>query len=48
VWYRASGNGGASFGDYFQLAVDDRGGTQAAWGESSSYAGPGNIWLAHS
>jgi hypothetical protein len=73
VWYRASGNGGVSFGaetrvsgyvpgysyltasgfglpygDYFQLAVDDRGGTQAAWGESSSYAGPGNIWLAHS
>ena len=35
------------YGDYMQLAVDAAGLTQAAWGEGPSYAGPGNIWLAH-
>jgi hypothetical protein len=39
---------GLPYGDYFQMDVDDRGGTQIAWGESSSYAGPGNIWVSHS
>ena len=38
---------GLPYGDYFQMAVDDRGSTQLAWGESGSYAGPGNIWTAH-
>lgn len=37
---------GLPYGDYFQMAVDDRGGTQLAWGESGSYAGPGTIWTA--
>jgi hypothetical protein len=46
--YLTTSGFGLPYGDYFQLAVDDRGGTQAAWGESSGYAGPGNIWLAHS
>jgi hypothetical protein len=39
---------GLPYGDYFQLAVDNAGGTQIAWGEAGSYAGPGNIWTAHS
>ena len=39
---------GLPYGDYFQLAVDNAGGTQIAWGEAASYAGPGNIWTAHS
>ncbi|HEU5438280.1 MAG TPA: sialidase family protein [Ktedonobacterales bacterium] len=39
---------GLPYGDYFQMAVDSSGATQIAWGESNSYAGPGNIWTAHS
>jgi BNR repeat-like domain len=39
---------GLPYGDYFQLTVDNAGGTQIAWGEAGSYAGPGNIWTAHS
>ncbi len=39
---------GLPYGDYFQMEVDDAGGTQIAWGESGSYAGPGNIWVSHS
>ncbi|HEY7122310.1 MAG TPA: sialidase family protein [Ktedonobacterales bacterium] len=34
------------YGDYFQMAVDNQGHTQIAWGEGSG-AGPGNIWTAH-
>jgi hypothetical protein len=73
LYYRASGNGGASwspesqvssqvpgysystangfglpYGDYFQMAIDSAGATQIGWGEGPSYAGPGNIWTAHS
>jgi hypothetical protein len=72
VFYRASTNGGASFGDevslstfvpgysysttngfqfpygdYFQMAVDCCGATHAAFGESSAYKAPGNIWLVN-
>jgi hypothetical protein len=39
---------GMPYGDYFQMAVDDAGNTQAAWGEAGSYSGPGNIWTASS
>ena len=39
---------GSPYGDYFNMAVDNRGGTQIAWGEGASYSGPGNIWTAHS
>ena len=39
---------GLPYGDYFDMSVDDRGGTQIAWGEAGSYAGPGNIWASHS
>jgi hypothetical protein len=38
---------GIPYSDYFQLAIDNAGTTQVAWGESSSYAGPGNFWTAH-
>jgi len=34
------------YGDYFELAVDSAGATQAIWGEGPSYAGPGNVWYA--
>ncbi len=39
---------GLPYGDYFEMSVDNRGGTQIAWGEAGSYAGPGNIWTSHS
>jgi BNR repeat-like domain len=73
LFYRSSGNGGASwspesqvssqvpgynysgangfalpYGDYFQIAIDSTGATQIGWGEGPGYAGPGNIWTAHS
>lgn len=46
--YLTANGFGLPYGDYFQMAVDSSGGTQIAWGESSSYAGPGNIWTAYS
>ncbi len=38
---------GSPYGDYFSMVVDDANNTQAAFGEGPSYAGPGNIWVAH-
>lgn len=38
---------GLPYGDYFEMGVDNANSTQIVWGESSSYAGPGNIWTAH-
>jgi hypothetical protein len=35
------------YGDYFQMTVDGHDRTQMAFGEGPSYAGPGNIWVAH-
>ena len=32
------------FGDYFELDIDDRGRTQAVWGEGFNYDSPGSIW----
>jgi len=32
------------FGDYFALAVDSDGNTQAVWGEGQDYKSPGSIW----
>jgi hypothetical protein len=32
------------FGDYFGLAIDSAGATQAVWGEGSNYKAPGSIW----
>jgi hypothetical protein len=45
--YIAPAGFGLPYGDYFQMAVDDHGSTQLAWGEAGGYAGPGNIWAAH-
>jgi hypothetical protein len=45
--YITSSGFGLPYGDYFQMAVDNSGSTQIAWGEANSYAGPGNIWTAH-
>lgn len=32
------------FGDYFGLAIDSDGATQAVWGEGQDYKSPGSIW----
>lgn len=45
--YLTSAGFGLPYGDYFQMAIDSAGKTQIGWGESSSYAGPGNIWVSH-
>lgn len=45
--YLTSAGFGLPYGDYFQMAIDATGATQIGWGESDSYAGPGNIWTAH-
>jgi hypothetical protein len=34
------------FGDYFGLAIDSDGATQAVWGEGRNYKAPGSIWYA--
>jgi BNR repeat-like domain len=36
------------YGDYFEIDIDGAGRTHALWGEGASYAGPGNVWYAHS
>jgi hypothetical protein len=32
------------FGDYYEMAIDDRGNTHAVWGEGYNYDSPGSIW----
>jgi hypothetical protein len=34
------------FGDYFGLAIDSEGTTQAVWGEGRNYKSPGSIWYS--
>ena len=34
------------FGDYFGLAIDNRGDTHIVWGEGLNYQSPGSIWHA--
>jgi hypothetical protein len=34
------------FGDYFGLAIDNRGDTHMVWGEGLNYQSPGSIWHA--
>ncbi|MGH9513483.1 MAG: sialidase family protein [Terriglobales bacterium] len=34
------------FGDYFQIAIDNMGQTQAVWGEGQNYRSPGSIWYS--
>jgi len=35
------------FGDYFEMDIDNRGDTQAVWGEGLTYESPGSIWYTH-
>lgn len=44
--YIQAGGFAYPFGDYFELAIDDRGTTQAVWGEGLNYDAPGSIWYA--
>lgn len=34
------------FGDYFSIAIDNLGNTQAVWGEGRNYKSPGSIWYS--
>ena len=45
--YLTANGFGLLYGDYFEMDVDSANGTQIVWGESSRYAGPGNIWATH-
>lgn len=45
--YLTASGFGLPYGDYFEMDVDSANSTQLVWGESGSYAGPGNIWTAH-
>ena len=35
------------FGDYFEMAIDDQGRTQAVWGEGLNFRTPGSIWYGN-
>jgi hypothetical protein len=35
------------FGDYFGIAIDSEGATQAVWGEGRNYKSPGSIWYTY-
>lgn len=35
------------FGDYFEVAIDSNGRTQAVWGEGSNFRTPGSIWYSN-
>jgi hypothetical protein len=35
------------FGDYFQVAIDSQGHTQAVWGEGLNFRTPGSIWYSN-
>ncbi len=35
------------FGDYFSIAIDNAGNTQAVWGEGRNYKSPGSIWYSY-
>ena len=35
------------FGDYFEMDIDNRGDTQAVWGEGLTYESPGSIWYSN-
>ncbi len=34
------------FGDYFEIAIDNEGHTQAIWGEGLNFRSPGSIWYS--
>ena len=35
------------FGDYFEMGIDNHGGTQVVWGEGLTYESPGSIWYSN-
>jgi len=35
------------FGDYFGIGIDNKGRTQAVWGEGLNFRSPGSIWYSH-
>lgn len=35
------------FGDYYEMAIDDRGDSHLIWGEGLNWDSPGSIWYAH-
>jgi hypothetical protein len=35
------------FGDYFGIGIDNKGRTQAVWGEGLNFRSPGAIWYSH-
>jgi BNR repeat-like domain len=37
---------GFPFGDYYEIAIDDRGDSQLIWGEGLNWDSPGSIWYA--
>ena len=43
--YKAPAGFGEVYGDYGELAITSRGKAVAAWGEGSSYLGPGGVWV---
>ena len=34
------------FGEYYEMAIDDRGNSQFIWGEGLNWLSPGSIWYA--
>lgn len=44
--YISPGGFSFPFGDYFQMAIDDMGRTQAVWGEGLNWSTPGSIWYS--
>jgi Neuraminidase (sialidase) len=44
--YQAANGFDFTYGDYYGLARDPRGGIHAAWGEGPDYIGPGNVFYA--
>jgi hypothetical protein len=45
--YITAGGYNFPFGDYYELAIDDRGNTHAVWGEARNYDTPGSIWYVN-
>jgi hypothetical protein len=43
--YKSPAGFGEPYGDYGEIAITSAGETVAAWGEGSSYIGPGGVWI---
>ena len=43
--YKSAAGFAEVYGDYGEIAITSSGRTIAAWGEGSSYAGPGGVWI---